>query len=82
VTLTSKEGVWSLRITYCLIIVNICAKDCQYPFINKKVMDRTLKKHFVCSFVRIFAASQHIIGHIVPNAIIGLQCYVMFCKWQ
>jgi hypothetical protein len=35
---------------------------------------------FVCLFVWIFTARQHITGHIVPNAIIGLKCYVKLCK--
>jgi hypothetical protein len=33
-----------------------------------------------CLFVWIFTAHQQITGHIVPNAIIGLKCYVKLCK--
>jgi hypothetical protein len=33
-------------------------------------------------FAWIITARQYITGHIVPNAIIGLKCYVKLCKWQ
>ena len=42
-TLTLEVGVWLLRMTHRLIIINICAKLFQIPFINDKVMDRTRK---------------------------------------
>jgi hypothetical protein len=43
VTLTLEVGVWLLCMTHRLIIINICAKLFQIPFINDKVMDRTRK---------------------------------------
>ena len=43
VTLTLEVGMQVLRLTHCLIIVNICAKCFQNPLIYKKVMDRTKK---------------------------------------
>jgi hypothetical protein len=42
-TLTLEVGVWLLRMTHRLIIINICATLFQIPFINDKVMDRTRK---------------------------------------
>jgi hypothetical protein len=45
-------------------------------------VDRPEKLVFACKclFVWIFTARQHITGHIVPNAIIGLKYYVKHCK--
>jgi hypothetical protein len=42
----------------------------------------TYIKGFVCLDFYGTSSRQHITGHIVPNAIIGLKCYVKLCKWQ